>query len=135
MDPKREDGDCCRPMSRTRRTFDGTRVPRRGGRMHPAEIDRWSEATVVPEWSGETQGGSLGVMKDYFIPMLIGRDSSDVEGIAGAMEGIVDNPFTKAAVEMALLDVIAKGSNGTLEHAAEYLAGMKKQKRYQRDVY
>ena len=38
-------------------------------------------------------------------------------------------------VETALLDVIAKGSNGTLDHAAEYLAEMKKQKRYQRDVY
>lgn len=38
-------------------------------------------------------------------------------------------------VETALLDVIAKGSNGTLEHANEYLAAMKKQKRYQRDVY
>lgn len=38
-------------------------------------------------------------------------------------------------VELALLDVIAKGSNGTLEHANEYLATMKKQKRYQRDVY
>jgi sulfite reductase (NADPH) flavoprotein alpha-component len=38
-------------------------------------------------------------------------------------------------VETALLDVIARGSNGTLEHAAEYLATMKKQKRYQRDVY
>jgi sulfite reductase (NADPH) flavoprotein alpha-component len=38
-------------------------------------------------------------------------------------------------VETALLDVIAKGSNGTLEHASEYLATMKKQKRYQRDVY
>ncbi len=38
-------------------------------------------------------------------------------------------------VEQALLDVIAKGSNGTLEHAQEYLAGMKKAKRYQRDVY
>jgi sulfite reductase (NADPH) flavoprotein alpha-component len=38
-------------------------------------------------------------------------------------------------VEAALLDVIAKGSNGTLEHAAEYLTAMKKQKRYQRDVY
>jgi sulfite reductase (NADPH) flavoprotein alpha-component len=38
-------------------------------------------------------------------------------------------------VETALLDVIAKGSNGTLDHAAEYLANMKKQKRYQRDVY
>jgi sulfite reductase (NADPH) flavoprotein alpha-component len=38
-------------------------------------------------------------------------------------------------VELALLDAIAKGSNGTLEHAAEYLAELKKQKRYQRDVY
>ena len=38
-------------------------------------------------------------------------------------------------VELALLDVIAKGSEGTLESASEYLAGMKKQKRYQRDVY
>lgn len=38
-------------------------------------------------------------------------------------------------VENALLDVIAKGSNGTLEKAAEYLAAMKKQRRYQRDVY
>jgi sulfite reductase (NADPH) flavoprotein alpha-component len=38
-------------------------------------------------------------------------------------------------VETALLDVIARGSNGTLDRAAEYLAAMKKQKRYQRDVY
>jgi sulfite reductase (NADPH) flavoprotein alpha-component len=38
-------------------------------------------------------------------------------------------------VETALLDVIAKGSNGTLDHANEYLAAMKKAKRYQRDVY
>jgi sulfite reductase (NADPH) flavoprotein alpha-component len=38
-------------------------------------------------------------------------------------------------VELALLDAIARGSNGTLDHAADYLATMKKQKRYQRDVY
>jgi sulfite reductase (NADPH) flavoprotein alpha-component len=38
-------------------------------------------------------------------------------------------------VELALLDVIANGSNSTPDHAAEYLAAMKKQKRYQRDVY
>jgi sulfite reductase (NADPH) flavoprotein alpha-component len=38
-------------------------------------------------------------------------------------------------VETALLDVIARGSHGTLDHATEYLAEMKKQKRYQRDVY
>ena len=38
-------------------------------------------------------------------------------------------------VETALLDAIAKGSHGTLDHAAEYLETMKKQKRYQRDIY
>lgn len=38
-------------------------------------------------------------------------------------------------VETALLDVIAQGSNGTLDRANEYLAMMKKAKRYQRDVY
>jgi sulfite reductase (NADPH) flavoprotein alpha-component len=39
------------------------------------------------------------------------------------------------AVEQALLDAIVKGAGGTPEQAAEYLAEMKKQKRYQRDVY
>jgi sulfite reductase (NADPH) flavoprotein alpha-component len=38
-------------------------------------------------------------------------------------------------VETALLDCIANGSNSTPDHALEYLAAMKKQKRYQRDVY
>ena len=38
-------------------------------------------------------------------------------------------------VETALLDAIAKGSHGTLDHAVEYLETMKKQKRYQRDIY
>ncbi len=38
-------------------------------------------------------------------------------------------------VETALLDAIAKGSHGTLDHASEYLETMKKQKRYQRDIY
>ncbi len=38
-------------------------------------------------------------------------------------------------VETALLDVIATESGGGPEHAAQYLASMKKQKRYQRDVY
>ena len=38
-------------------------------------------------------------------------------------------------VEIALLDSIAKGMDGTPEQAAEYLETMKKQKRYQRDVY
>ena len=38
-------------------------------------------------------------------------------------------------VENALLDVIAQGADKTLDFASEYLAGMKKARRYQRDVY
>jgi len=38
-------------------------------------------------------------------------------------------------VELTLLDIIAAGTHGTLEQAGEYLGEMKKQKRYQRDVY
>ena len=38
-------------------------------------------------------------------------------------------------VENALLDAIAMGKHGTLDDANAYLAEMKKQKRYQRDVY
>jgi sulfite reductase (NADPH) flavoprotein alpha-component len=38
-------------------------------------------------------------------------------------------------VEQALLDAVAKGSNTTLDDAAQYLSAMKKQGRYQRDVY
>jgi sulfite reductase (NADPH) flavoprotein alpha-component len=38
-------------------------------------------------------------------------------------------------VETALLDIIVAGTGGTVEQANEYLNEMKKQKRYQRDVY
>jgi sulfite reductase (NADPH) flavoprotein alpha-component len=38
-------------------------------------------------------------------------------------------------VEQALLDAVAKASNGSLDRAAEYLAAMKQQKRYRRDIY
>jgi muconate cycloisomerase len=68
----------------------------------------WGEATVVPVWSGETQGGALALIHDYFKPMLIGRDSSDIAAIVREMDGVIDNPFTKAAVEMALLDLAGK---------------------------
>jgi sulfite reductase (NADPH) flavoprotein alpha-component len=39
------------------------------------------------------------------------------------------------SVEDALTDAVAKGKNVTLDEAAEYVATMKKQRRYQRDVY
>jgi sulfite reductase (NADPH) flavoprotein alpha-component len=46
-----------------------------------------------------------------------------------------DATYMAKSVEEALTDAIAKGQNSTLEKAAEYVATMKKEHRYQRDVY
>ena len=39
------------------------------------------------------------------------------------------------SVQEALTDAVATGQNCTLEKAAEYVATMKKERRYQQDVY
>src|SRR5688572_21862307 len=69
----------------------------------------WGEATVVPLWSGETQGGALAVIRDYVTPILVGRNVDDVEQLMAEVDAaVLDNFFTKAAVEMALLDLLGK---------------------------
>jgi muconate cycloisomerase len=69
----------------------------------------WGEATVVPLWSGETQGGAVAAINDYFAPILLGRDPADVEALLTEMDAaILENFFTKAAVEMALLDLVGQ---------------------------
>jgi muconate cycloisomerase len=67
----------------------------------------WGEATVVPLWSGESQGGALALIQDYFAPLLLNRSPEEVD--LGELDRIaVENHFTKAAVEMALLDLKGK---------------------------
>jgi muconate cycloisomerase len=72
----------------------------------------WGEATVVPLWSGESQGGAAALIRDYFSALLLGRtvdDISDIEALAGEIDQVaLENPFTKAAIEMALLDLLGK---------------------------
>lgn len=69
----------------------------------------WGEATVVPIWSGETQQSALTALHDIFTPVLRGRDPFDVERIMAELDMVlVGNHFTKAAIEMALLDAITR---------------------------
>lgn len=69
----------------------------------------WGEATVVPLWSGETQGGAMALIRDYYTPLLVGRDAEEIEKIVQEMDAAaLENPFAKAAVEMALLDLLGK---------------------------
>ena len=41
-------------------------------------VSGWGEATVVPLWSGESQGGVAALIQDYFAPLLVNRAPADV---------------------------------------------------------
>jgi muconate cycloisomerase len=69
------------------------------------------EATISGLWSGETQAGSVAAIREYIEPVILGRDPRDITLIRRAMEGIIKlNPFTKAAVEMAMWDIAGKAA-------------------------
>jgi L-alanine-DL-glutamate epimerase-like enolase superfamily enzyme len=66
------------------------------------------EATVIPVWSGESQESALHAINQILAPALIGC-GTDAAAAAEIMDrALIGNPFTKAAVEMALLDLTGK---------------------------
>jgi muconate cycloisomerase len=72
-------------------------------------LSGFGEANVVPVWSGESQEGALAAIREILAPVVTGRDVSEVAALSDAMDRVlVGNPFTKAAVEMALLDLVGK---------------------------
>jgi muconate cycloisomerase len=69
------------------------------------------EASCTPRWSGEDQFSAQHFIKTYFEPMLVGRDPRDVEACSNLfMPVVAGNPFTKAAIEMALWDLAGKAA-------------------------
>ena len=67
------------------------------------------EATVSQLWSGENQSTAMAVLKEILIPTLIGRDPRDITSIRRAMDMVIKlNPFTRAALEMAMWDIAGK---------------------------
>src|SRR5947209_19827105 len=81
-------------------------------RVHTDEgIVGLGEATISALWSGETQAGTVAVIRDYIAPVLVGKDPRDITAARRAMDFQVKlNPFTKAAVEMALWDIAGKAA-------------------------
>jgi muconate cycloisomerase len=64
------------------------------------------EASVTCVWSGETQAGTIAVVREVLAPLVIGADPFDTEWIDRRMErAAFGNSFARAAVEMALLDL------------------------------
>lgn len=70
------------------------------------------EATVAARWSGETQEVALSVVNRIVAPLLLDRDPLNVNLIMQEIDAsILGFPFTKAAIEMALLDIAGKALN------------------------
>ena len=67
------------------------------------------EASCTPRWSGEDQVSAAHFITTYFAPALVGRDPTRIDEVSAAVFRLVaGNPFTKAAVEMALWDLTGK---------------------------
>ena len=74
-----------------------------------AGIEGAGEATVLPRWSGETVWGAHALIDRVLAPHLVGRDPTDLAGIAALMDQAAeDNWFAKSALEMACWDIRGK---------------------------
>ena len=72
----------------------------------------FGEATVAPGWSGESQGSALHLLQEILSPLLIGKNPLHTGSLVDSMDRfLIGNPFTKAALEMALLDLAGKMLN------------------------
>jgi L-alanine-DL-glutamate epimerase-like enolase superfamily enzyme len=68
------------------------------------------EAVPRPSVYGETLDGVRAAMRDLLVPPLIGLDPHDVERAWAGWERVVGNTTAKAALDMALHDIIGKAA-------------------------
>ena len=63
----------------------------------------WAESAPLraPTYSPEFAGGVYLLVKEFFAPLLVGREIPSARAVLGALDAFKGNPFAKAAVEMA----------------------------------
>jgi muconate cycloisomerase len=70
------------------------------------------EVSCTPRWSGEDQVTAAHFIQTYIVPLLVGEEATDINRLSLKIKtAIAGNPFTKAAVEMALWDLLGKSLN------------------------
>jgi len=88
-------------------------------RLHTDEgVTGLGEATVMREWGGdhgiyygESPGTTLTVIQEDLFPAIKGRDPFDVEQVLEVMDRTIKGyPYAKAAIDLALHDIIGKAS-------------------------
>ena len=74
----------------------------------------WGQSIPIAKWSYETLETATIVLRDYFTPVLIGRDPTDINGALAAMDEVVapgfttGMPITRAGVDLALHDLTGR---------------------------
>jgi len=74
----------------------------------------WGQALPIAKWSYETLETATMVLRDYYAPVLIGRDPTDIKGAHAEMDRAVAPGFTtgmpisRAGIDLALHDLTGK---------------------------
>lgn len=74
----------------------------------------WGQALPIAQWSYETLETANVVLRDYYAPVLIGRNPADIEGAHAEMDRAVAPGFTtgmpisRAGIDLALHDLAGK---------------------------
>jgi L-alanine-DL-glutamate epimerase-like enolase superfamily enzyme len=80
-------------------------------KIHAGGLVGLGEASTIggPAWAEESTEGIKGMIDAYIAPRIIGQDARRIAHLAAAMDAAVKgNRFAKAAVEMALHDLVAR---------------------------
>lgn len=69
----------------------------------------WGEGAPLPTHSGETQEAMIALLEHSFSPLLLGRDPREIALRLADLDRLLwGQPFTKAAVDYALHDLVAQ---------------------------
>jgi muconate cycloisomerase len=74
----------------------------------------WGQSIPLPQWSYETLETATVVLRDYYAPVLIGRDPTDIAGAHAEMDKAVapgfstGMPIGRAGIDLALHDLTGK---------------------------
>lgn len=69
----------------------------------------FGEASGSPTWSGELQNATIEIIQNCLAPIVLGRDPRDITALSAAMDcAMQHNHFAKAAIEMALMDLVGR---------------------------
>jgi len=69
----------------------------------------FGEASTMTSYTSEFQEGVIKAVNEYFVPLILNKDTEDILKLRESFDTVLhDNTYAKAAVEIALFDLLAK---------------------------